>query len=234
MSNKYFIKTTYLSKLDKLKETKVAYVPVGTLEWHGNHLPIETDYLVAVKICEIISKKIPGYVLPPIYLGSGTKKKIEGKWLIGMDKYLKKELPGNIYYLDPDLFSKVLIGLAENLKKQGFKKIFIITGHGGRGQTRALTLAKNKSKNLFIINPYDILENNKKIVGHADENETSLFWACFPEKMKKSLQIKIGKNDDFFRYQGYDPRKKASMKLGKQLLLEIVKQINIDIKKLVG
>ncbi len=226
-----FEKTIYLSKFDKLKKTKIAYVPIGTLEWHGNHLPIETDYLVATKICEIISKKIPGYVLPPIYLGSGTKKKVEGKWLVGMDKYLKKELPGNLYYLDPGFFSKLLTKLTGNLKKQGFKKIFIITGHSGKGQIKALTLAKTKSKNLFIINPYDILEKNKKAVGHADENETSLFWACFPEEMKKSLGVKINKKDDFFVYQGYDPRKKASINLGKQLLLKIVNKINIDIKK---
>lgn len=71
--------TTYLKKFNDYAKKKIAFIPVGTLEWHGNHLPIETDYLVAQKICEIISKKIGGYVLPPIYLGSGTKKKIKGK-----------------------------------------------------------------------------------------------------------------------------------------------------------
>lgn len=225
------MKTTYLKEFNKLKKTKIAYIPIGTLEWHGNHLPIETDYLVAAKICEIISKKIPGYVLPPIYLGSGTKKKIEGKWFIGMDKYLKKKLSGNLYYLEPDFFAKILINIVKNLINQGFQKIFIITGHGGKGQIKALTLAKNKSKNLFVINPYDILNKALEKVGHADENETSLFWACYPEEMKKSLSIKIQRQNDFFRYQGYDPRKKASMKLGRQLLSKIIKQISRDIKK---
>lgn len=225
------MKTTYLKEFNKLKKTKIAYLPVGTLEWHGNHLPIETDYLVASKICEIISKKIPGYVLPPIYLGSGSKKKIGGRWLIGMDKYLKKKLSGNIYYLEPEFFAKILIKLADNLKDQGFQKIFIITGHGGRGQMKALAMAKNKSKNLFIINPYKILEKKLEKVGHADENETSLFWTCYPEEMKKSINIKINNQDDYFRYQGYDPRKRASIKLGKQLLSEIIKQISRDIKK---
>lgn len=233
MNDKFFIKTTYLKKFNKLKKMRIAYIPIGTLEWHGNHLPIETDFLVAVKICEIISKKIPGYILPPIYLGSGTKKKIEGKWFIGMDKYLRKKLSGNIYYLEPDFFAKILVNLANNIKSQGFKKIFIITGHGGSGQMKALALAEKKSKSLFIINPYNILDKVLNKVRHADENETSLFWACYPEEMEKSLNIKIKKEDDFFRYQGYDPRKKASIKLGKQLLSEIIKQIIRDVKKIV-
>ncbi len=108
-------------------KNKNAYIPIGTLEWHGNHLPIETDFLVARRICEILSEKIPGYVLPPIYLGSGTKKKINGRWLIGMDKFLKKKLPGSLYYLDSEFFARVLVNLGKNLKIQGFEKIFIIT-----------------------------------------------------------------------------------------------------------
>jgi creatinine amidohydrolase/Fe(II)-dependent formamide hydrolase-like protein len=44
------MKTTYLKEFINYATKKVAFVPVGTLEWHGNHLPIETDFLVAQKI----------------------------------------------------------------------------------------------------------------------------------------------------------------------------------------
>ncbi len=177
------MKTTYLNEYNKFVKQKVAYVSIGTLEWHGSHLPIETDFLIAQKICEIAAKKIPGYILPPIFLGSGTKKKINGRWLIGMDKFLRKKLPGNLYYLEPDFFSKVLVNLNKNLMDQGFKKIFIITGHAGNGQIKALALVKKKLKNLIIVNPY---ENLSIDLHHADEYETSLLWACYPEEEKKS------------------------------------------------
>ncbi len=226
-----YMETTYLKRFINYSAKKTAFIPIGTLEWHGNHLPIETDFLVAQKICEIISKKITGYLLPPIYLGSGTKKKINGEWFIGMDKYLKKKLPGNLYYLEPDFFSKVLVKLGNSLVGQGFRKIFVITGHGGRGQMRALMLAKKKLKNLVIINVYDVLEEKGMAVEHADEYETSLFWACYPEEERKSRKIKIKKNDDYFTFIGYDPRKKASLKLGNKILKEIISNLT---KKIVN
>lgn len=192
------------------------------MEWHGNHLPIETDFLVAQKICEIMNKRVPGYILPPIYLGSGTKKKINGKWFIGMDKYLKKKLQGNIYYLEPAFFSKILFNLCNNLINQGFVKNYIVTGHGGKGQMRALNLVSKKLKNIKVINPYDVLEKKGINVEHADENETSLFWACYPKEEAKSRKIKIKNEDDYFKYIGYDPRKKASLKQGNKILNEII------------
>lgn len=219
-------KKTYLKEFINCSKKKAAFIPIGTLEWHGNHLPIETDFLVAQKICGILAKKRLAYVLPPIYIGSGTKKKIGGKWLVGMDKYLKKKLAGNLYYLEPEFFSQILINLGKNLVGQGFKKIFVITGHGGHGQMKALSLAKKKLKNLIIINPYDILKEKGMEVEHADEYETSLFWACYPEEEARSRNAKIKSDDDFFKYHGYDPRKKASLKIGKKMLNEIIINLN--------
>jgi len=214
---------TYLKDFEKMAQKEIAYIPLGTLEWHGNHLPIETDYLVAVKLCEELAKRVPGYILPPIYLGSATKKKIKGRWLIGMDKYLKKKLPGNLYYLEPKFFSELLVRLGKNLVNQGFKKIFLVTGHGGTGQGKALRLAKRKLKNFTVLNPYEILEEKGVEIKHADENETSLLWACHPEEQKKSRKMKIPMSDDCFRYYGYDLRGKASLALGKKILNEMIK-----------
>lgn len=224
------MKTTYLKEFVNYSARKIAFIPIGTLEWHGNHLPIETDYLVAQKICEMIAKKIPGYILPPIYLGSGRKKKIDGKVYTGMDKYFKKKLAGNLYFLEPDFFSKVLVNLGNNLVSQGFKKIFVVTGHGGSGQAKALTLANKKLKNLAIINIYDILDEKGMGAQHADEYETSLFWACYPEEIKKSTKVILSKDDDYVKFIGYDPRKKASLRLGNKMLNEIIEEISKKIK----
>lgn len=224
------MKTTYLEKFNEYAKKKIAIIPIGTLEWHGSHLPIETDFLVAQRICEIISRKIPVYVLPPVYIGSCIKKKINGEWFRGMDKYIGKKLPGNLYFLEPEFFSKVLSNLGNNLVSQGFEKIFIVTGHGGKGQARALSLAKKKLKNFVIVSPYDILEEKGMNVKHADEYETALFWACYPEEQKNGQKIKLSKNDDYVKYLGYDPREKASLKMGNKMLKEIIKELHKRIK----
>lgn len=209
---------TYLKDFEKMAKKGIAYLPSGVVEWHGNHLPIETDFLTAVKLCEMLAKKVPGYILPPLYLGTDKHAVIRGKKLFGMDRHLGKKLPGNIYYLEPIQLEKLLIALGKSLKAQGFKKIFVIAGHAGSGHLNALQKAVKKLPGLYLINPY---ENLKTVMLHADEFETSLLWACHPEEERNSRKMKIPSTDDCFRFYGHDVRKNASLGLGKNILKEI-------------
>lgn len=224
------MKTTYLKEFAGHAKKKIALLPVGTLEWHGHHLPIETDFRVAQKVCELVAKQKPVYVLPPLYLGSSSTKKAKGKLLIGMDKFLGKNLPGSLYYLDPELFAELLVNLGRSLVRQGFTKIYVITGHSGVGQIAALKLAEKKLKNLVALDIYDVVEAEIGEMKHADEYETSLFWACYPAEEKVSRRVRLAKNDDYVSYLGYDPRPKSSRKLGQQLLSTIVSKLKTRIK----
>ncbi|MCU0678885.1 MAG: creatininase family protein [Planctomycetes bacterium] len=214
------MQTIYLKEFNAYAKKGITYIPVGTLEWHGHHLPIETDFLVAQRICEILSKKRPGYILPPIYLGTDRIRTAGGKLLVGMDKHLKKNLAGNLYYIEPRLFYRLMDKLTENLSKQGFKKIYVVTGHGGRKQIETLNKLAGK-KGVKLVNPYKMI---KETAHHADEYELSLFWACFPGEERKSRWAKIAASDDYVKYKGYDPRDKASLSIGRRMLKEIVKK----------
>ncbi len=223
------METLYLKDFTKYAEKGLVYVPVGTIEWHGSHMPIETDFLVAQKICELLSKKTKGYNLPPIYLATDEVKRINGKEFRGMNGRLKKKLLGNIYYLKPQLFYKVLEALVGNLIDQGFKKIVIVTGHGGSKQVEILEKLEKNKKRVIFINPY------KNIIttagGHANVEELSLFWALYPEEQQKSLKKKIPQDDDYLTYNGCDPREKASLTLGKKRLKQIVDDVLKEMKK---
>jgi len=208
------------TSLREFEKSKVAYVPVGTLEWHGNHLPIETDLLVAKRLCDIVSEKHSGFVLPPLYLGTD---KSEGDFR-GMEKHLGKKLKGEIYFLRPELLLEVLRALMSNLND--FEKIFVITGHAGSKQIEVLNQIDDEFKNVIFINPYSDIKLN---VNHADEYETSLLWACYPDEEVKSRKAEIKEDDDYFKWLGYDPRTKASLELGNELL----ETINQTIEKLV-
>lgn len=56
---------------DILANAPVAYVPLGTYEWHGEHLPIGLDSLTAQGLCLHAAAKTNGVVLPPLYYGTG-------------------------------------------------------------------------------------------------------------------------------------------------------------------
>ncbi len=146
------MKKTYLKDFVK---KKVAYIPVGTIEWHGNHLPIETDFLVSQKICESLSEEIPGYILPPFYLGTDNSTNIDGDIYIGMNGRLKKKLDGSIYFIEPKLLRELLMRIINNLKEQGFPKIIIVSGHGGTTQTETITGIEKNVPEVAFISPYE-------------------------------------------------------------------------------
>ena len=216
------MKTTYLKDFAGYAKKRAAFVPLGTIEWHGNHLPIETDFLVAQKICEILAKIHKGYILPPIYLGSDGKERIGNKELIGMDVNLGKRLPGSLYYMKPSVFFAMVESLVLNLIGQGFTKIYLVSGHGGSKQLEVLEKVAQKYKEAIFLDPYDGLSVD---LHHADEYETSLLWACCPAEMQKGMRIRLQAKDDYVKYRGYNPLSRASLKIGKKILNEMISSL---------
>lgn len=54
-----------------LAERSIVYVPLGTYEWHGAHLPIGLDSLTAHGICCAAALRDGGLVCPSLYYGTG-------------------------------------------------------------------------------------------------------------------------------------------------------------------
>jgi creatinine amidohydrolase/Fe(II)-dependent formamide hydrolase-like protein len=47
----------------------LAYLPVGSLEWHGPHMPFGTDYMTVAYIAEECAKRYGGVAFPPMFYG---------------------------------------------------------------------------------------------------------------------------------------------------------------------
>jgi creatinine amidohydrolase/Fe(II)-dependent formamide hydrolase-like protein len=47
----------------------LAYLPVGSLEWHGSHMPFGTDYLTVTHLAEEAARRFGGVAFPPIFWG---------------------------------------------------------------------------------------------------------------------------------------------------------------------
>ncbi|MCL5269182.1 MAG: creatininase family protein [bacterium] len=54
---------------DAREADPVAYVPVGTIEWHGLHNPVGLDTLKAHQLCIRCAQAGGGLVFPPLYYG---------------------------------------------------------------------------------------------------------------------------------------------------------------------
>jgi len=52
----------------------VAYVPIGTLEWHGVHNPVGADTLQAEGLALLCARQGGGLVFPPLYYGESRSE----------------------------------------------------------------------------------------------------------------------------------------------------------------
>ena len=54
------------------RRAAVVFLPVGPLEWHGPHLPLGTDGLVAHHIAVLVARQTGGVVLPTMFVGTDS------------------------------------------------------------------------------------------------------------------------------------------------------------------
>jgi creatinine amidohydrolase len=54
----------------------VAYIPIGTLEWHGPHNPVGADTLQAEGLALLCARKAGGLVFPPLYYGESRSESL--------------------------------------------------------------------------------------------------------------------------------------------------------------
>ena len=55
--------------VQRIKEMPVAYLPLGTLEWHGPHMPLGADGIQSKELFVRVAEKIGGVVLPMLFMG---------------------------------------------------------------------------------------------------------------------------------------------------------------------
>lgn len=155
-----------------LKTTDMILIPVGSIEQHGPHLPLGTDYYGATELCKLIAQETDILVAPPL--------------AVGLSKY-HMGFPGTLT-LKPETFEAVLYETTECLIKYGFKRFIFYNGHGGNKvslhnvirkinqRTPATAVLLNGLKLPEIKNPVKYPEYD----WHAGENETSFMLYLTP------------------------------------------------------
>jgi len=115
-----------------LEKKQSIIIPVGVIEQHGYHLPLCTDALVAVHLSREIGKQTDILVAPTFH-----------------QSFSGGGLPGTIN-ISPSVMSLVMSDTLLSLASQGFKNFYLILGHGGSENIRALD---NALKLLLRMNP---------------------------------------------------------------------------------
>ena len=66
--------------VQRIQEMPVAYLPLGTLEWHGPHMPLGADGIQSKELFVRVAEKVGGVVLPIVCFTTGELRFME--WIL--------------------------------------------------------------------------------------------------------------------------------------------------------
>jgi creatinine amidohydrolase len=162
-------------------EDRVCVIPVGTLEDHGPHLPVDTDVRLITEICRRAAEAAPDEIvlLPTIPHGYDPHH---------------MDFPGPIT-IGWDTFTKYCKDVGTSLAHHGFKRMLFYNGHGSNQN-----LVEMAARLVMIDHPEvlaaaafyllskegikaveEIRESGFGGMAHADELETSIYLAIDPD-----------------------------------------------------
>jgi creatinine amidohydrolase len=123
--------------VEEMKARPLIFVPIAPLEYHGPHLPLGTDVLIAQSVALRVADRIGGLVLPPVSYGTDMVRPpglLRGLGFRGDEYILGMDFPSSLLkglYLPEEYVALQVRALLTALSEQGFRLIVLINGHGG-------------------------------------------------------------------------------------------------------
>lgn len=154
-------------------------IPTAAIEQHSLHLPVSTDTRIVTAVAERLDAACDHTLLitPTVWLGCSRHH---------------REYPGTLT-TSLDHFGEAVFDVADSVLHAGFRKVFLLNGHGGNGSALGVTLEKLQyahPETVVIGCSYwdaaghamaEVRESGPGGMGHAGEMETSIMLAIDPD-----------------------------------------------------
>jgi len=171
-----------------VKSQPVVILPIGSVEDHGRHLPIDTDNFLIWSICEAAAQAVPGEILllPQIPFGFETHH---------------LDFPGTIDIHSDHLLNFVL-DVTKSVAHHGFERILIADGHGSNMPILDLvarrTILETEAMCGCFIWPSLAIETINRLressvpggMAHACELETSVYLYLDHQRVQMDKAVK--------------------------------------------
>jgi len=211
---------------ERLKQAPIAYLPLGTLEWHCTHLPLGSDSLQSESFFVRLAGRVGGVVLPPLFLGPDGMQEVDGFEYYGMDVYghlpgTPRQLTGSAYWISAELFMALVEAVLKQIRRAGFR-IVVAHGHGPSTNLVLKNAAELGRKHGLIITSVwrdkDQRDTDMEFqCDHAAANETSLMMALHPDLVHmENLPQDVTQKP--LAIIGKDPRTHASTEHGESII----------------
>jgi creatinine amidohydrolase len=166
---------------------RIVLQPMGAIEQHGPHLPVDTDNLIAASLCDAVGSARPGeyVVAPPVPYGFNDHN---------------MEFPGTVS-IRPETLLAYLVDTGRSFATTGFRHIVFVNGHGSNGtiaELAARRITNETPARAAVTSSYALartaVERDPGLrtspaggVAHACEFETSLYLHLAPHRVRADL-----------------------------------------------
>jgi creatinine amidohydrolase len=161
----------------------IVVLPVASMEQHGPHLPVGVDTILCEGVCkagaEQAAAQVPVVVAPTLWCGMAEHHMAFG----------------GTFTFDIPTYRAVLLAFLTSLERHGFKRVFIVNGHGGNiaalnaflpdfARATGLQVRATTYFELAQSDMAPVLQDQKR-VHHACEVETSMMMVLAPATVKR-------------------------------------------------
>jgi creatinine amidohydrolase len=172
--------------------TGLVILPLAPIEWHGPHLAMGCDGLLAHAFARRLARDLASPYFPPLFIGTERERRPEtlrslgfggAEFIEGMD------FPSNSVksaYMREEIFSLAVRGTLDALfERMLFRSVVIVNGHGAENQRATLDRlcaeynAGGRERLMWVYPgfPHSLVAGS---IGHAAAEESSMLSATWP------------------------------------------------------
>ncbi len=237
MKRLYWDEYTY-PEIERLRDSSpLIILPVGSVEAHGHHLPLNTDMVQPLWLAERLAENLNALILPPVHYG----------WTESLAPF-----PGTIS-IKFDTLRNLVRDILSEVVRHGFYRILVLSGHASTNHMAALRLAceevaKGSEAEIMLLSDYYIAYQFRgKLVpeddSHAGVIETSRVMAIRPELVREEYRYEksspgkymvVKDYSKFVKYATFSNPDGANEELGEELNEKILEELTKIIKENFG
>ena len=212
------------------KRFPAAFIGLGGLEWHGEHLGVGNDALKAERLCELAAERSGGFAFPTLWYGEPRTAGLmevnhdEEGGIKRLMKFRKRKFSttyfGRTAEQQIESYQQLLHHLLVQMNTLEMKAVCLLCGHYPI-RTWALPVVKafNRScrdTQVFAGTEFHYPPRSKHVgIDHAALWETSYLWHLRPECV--DMSVYYGRKDKrLVGLMGIDPRNVASIEIGRK------------------
>ena len=177
----------------RLNDKAILYLPIGSLEWHNEHLPLGTDTLHAMELASRLCREIGGVALPAFWWNTGGCH----------DSFCT-------YHMPEELYRTTLKNVCLGLSPIPAKALVLINGHGGGYQAASPQIVADELNHegfpmrVVVADPYGLATRSACRIDHADTGETSVAMELIPQlvRMERDIGPDLFSGEKPFRTRG--------------------------------